>query len=652
MNGYPLIPRQIFFGNPDRTRVHLSPDGAHIAWLAPVEGVLNVWVAPRDNVDAAQPVTHDTGRGIRFYEWAYTSTHILYLQDENGDENYRLYVVDLDADEDEGIRDLTPFEDVHARIQHVSPEFPDELLVGINDRDVRLHDLYRVDLHTGDRTLVQENPGFAGFLTDDRFRVRAAMRQTSEGGLEILMPGGDEEDWSVWQSIPSEDTLTTTPVGFDASGEVLYVMDSRGRDTAALFAHDMTNDEVELLAEDPRADAERVMVHPTEKHVQAVSFVYERRRWEVLDPAIEEDLAVLGEISHGEVAVASRSLDDTAWIVTYLLDDGPVSHYLYDRESSDLDFLFTDRPALEGLPLRTMHPATIKARDEQDLVVYLTLPPGSDTDNDGVPDHPVPMVLTPHGGPWARDYWGYNRTHQWLANRGYAVLSVNFRASTGFGKAFVNAGDKQWAGMIIEDQQDAVSWAIDRGIADPEKVAVMGGSFGGYSTLAGLTFTPDLFACGVDLFGPSNLVTLLESVPPYWEPMFEMFATRVGDPRTEEGRELLEAHSPLTHVDRIRRPLLIGQGANDARVKQAESDQIVEAMQEKDIPVTYVLYPDEGHGFARPENNLAFYAIAEHFLAEILGGRCEPVGDDFEGSSLQVVVDDLDVIQEPSSQTD
>jgi dipeptidyl aminopeptidase/acylaminoacyl peptidase len=645
MNEYPLIPRQILFGNPDRTNVQLSPDGAHLSWLAPVDGVLNVWVAPRSDLEAAQPVTHDTGRGIHRYWWACSSTDVLYIQDKGGDENYRLYAVDL-ADGAEGaIRDLTPLEGVQARVQQLSHKHPHELLLALNDRDEQLHDLYRLDLRTGERTLVQVNPGFADFLTDDDLRVRAATRQTPDGGLEVLVPGEeDDQEWVVWQTIPPEDAMTTWPIGFDTSGEVLYLVDSRGRDTAALVAQHMTSGETTLLAADPRVDAGGVMVHPTEKRVQAVAFVYTRKRWEVLDPAIEPDLGKLRAVADGEVEVASRTLDDSAWIVAYVVDDGPLRYYLYDRPAGNVELLFTEREALAGLPLAKMRAATIRARDGQELVVYLTLPPGSDADGDGVPDRPVPMVLTPHGGPWGRDVWGFNRTHQWLANRGYAVLSVNFRSSTGFGKAFVNAGDHQWAGTIIEDQQDAVHWAIARRIADPAKVGVMGGSFGGYSTLAGLVFTPELFACGVDLFGPVNLVTLLETVPAYWKPTFDMLATRVGDPRTEEGRALLVAHSPLTYAERIVRPLLIGQGANDARVKQAESDQIVHALQDKGIPVTYILYPDEGHGFVRPENSLSFHAIAERFLAEVLGGECEPVGDDFEGSSLQVVLDGVGVV--------
>lgn len=644
MSEYPLIPRQLLFGNPDRTNVRLSPDGRYLSWLAPVDGVLNLWLAPRSDLDAAHPVTHDTGRGIQHYAWAYTSRDLLYIQDKDGDENYRLYAVDLNGT-DEAVRELTPLEGVQARIQQLTYRHPNELLIALNDRDVQLHDLYRLDLRTGERTLHQENPGFAGFLTDDDLRVRAATRQTPDGGLEMLVPGeGDSEGWVEWGTIPPEDALTTFPVGFDKSGDVLFMVDSRGRDTAALVAHNVTSGETALLAQDPRSDVAQGLEHPTEKHIQAVAFVYARKRWEVLDPAIEPDLEKLAAVADGEVEVISRTLDDSAWIVAYIVDDGPRRFYLYDREAGTVDLLFTEREALAGLPLAKMHALTLHARDGQELVVYLTLPLGSDADGDGVPDRPVPMVLFPHGGPWWRDVWGYNRDHQWLANRGYAVLSVNFRASTGFGKAFLNAGDRQWAGTVIEDQQDAVHWAIERGIADPAKVAVMGGSFGGYSTLAGLAFAPELYACGVDLFGPANLVTLLETVPPYWKPTFNRLATRVGDPRTEEGRALLRAHSPLTYADRICRPLLIGQGANDARVKQAESDQIVGALQSKGIPVTYLLYPDEGHGFVRPENRLSFHAVAERFLAEVLGGRCEPVGDDLEGSSMEVVVDGVGVV--------
>jgi dipeptidyl aminopeptidase/acylaminoacyl peptidase len=629
----PLIPRQALFGNPDRASVHVSPDGTHLSWLAPLDGVLNVWVAPRDDLDSARPVTRDTGRGIRSYLWAYTGVHLLYVQDKNGDENWRLYAVDLQSD---AVQDLTPFEGVQSRLVEVSPKYPTEVIVGLNQRHPQWHDLYRVNLVTGERTLLLQHDRFTEVGVDDDYRLRYAAQMTADGGTDLYVPAGD--DWQLWDSIPAEDTLTTSPVGFDKANRLMYMQDSRGRDTSALVELNLETREQRLLAEDPRADVANVVQHPTERHVQAVSFIYDRKRWHILDPSIAPDLAYLGAVADGDVEVVSRTLDDDYWVVLYLVDDGPVRFYLYDRQRRQARFLFTNRQALEGLALVHMRPVVISARDGLNLVAYYSLPPGADADGDGIPDRPVPMVLTPHGGPWHRDFWGYNPWHQWLANRGYAVLAVNFRASTGFGKHFINAGNLEWGGKIMEDQLDAVRWAIERGIADPTRVAIMGGSFGGYSTLAGLTFTPDVFACGVDIVGPSSLITLLESMPPYWKPALELFTTRVGDHRTEEGRALLTRHSPLTYADRIRRPLLIGQGANDPRVTQVESDQIVQAMQAKGIPVTYVLYPDEGHGFARPENSLSFNAIAEVFLATCLGGRFEPIGGDLDGASLTVPV--------------
>jgi len=627
----PLIPRRVIFGNPDRASVQISPDGAHLAWLAPLAGVLNVWVAPRDELAAARAVTHDRGRGIRSYWWAYTNQHVLYMQDRNGDENWRLYAVDLQTG---AVKDLTPFEGAQAQLALASPKFPEEIVVGLNNRDTQWHDIYRIHIVTGEMSLLLEHDRFAEVTVDDDYRVRDAAQMTSDGGMEIYVPADD--GWQLWDTIPAEDTLTTRAVGFDKANRAIYMKDSRGRDTSALVEIVHSTAARRLMAADPQTDVADVVRHPTEKHVQAVSFVYERKRWQILDPSIQPDLDYLCTVADGEAEIASRTLDDRFWVVLYRMDDGPDRFYLYDRQQGVARFLFTNRQTLENQPLVKMHSAVIQSRDGLDLVVYYSLPLDTDANGTGVPDRPMPMVLTPHGGPWGRDLWGYHPWHQWLANRGYAVLCVNFRSSTGFGKAFVNAGDCQWGTKIIEDQTDAVQWAIAKGIADPQKVAVMGGSFGGYSTLAGLTFHPETYACGVDIVGPSSLITLLESMPPYWKPALELFTTRVGDHRTEEGRALLAEHSPLSYVERISRPLLIGQGANDPRVKQDESDQIVAAMQAKDIPVTYVLYPDEGHGFGRPENSLSFHAVAEAFLATCLGGRCEPVGGDFQGSSLTV----------------
>lgn len=635
----PIIPRKVLFGNPDKIQARLSPDGSHIAFLAPLNGVLNVWVAPRENPDAARPVTRDTGRGIRVFFWAYTSKHILYVQDRNGDENWRIYSVDLTADH---TRDLTPLEGVQAHIYRVSYKLPTEILIGLNDRDPKLHDVYRLHIGTGERTLVIQNTeGFVGFLSDDLYNVRLALRFTPDGGTEMLQRS---DRWELFAKISQEDSLTTEPRALDKTGKVVYMIDSRGRDTAALVAIDLESGKQKVLFEDPRADVSDVLIHPTERTVQAVASTYERKHWRVLDDSIARDFEYLQTVADGEIEIVSRTLDDTHWVVAYLMDNGPMRYYLYNRSQRKATFLFTARKALENLPLAKMHPVILKSRDGLTLVSYLTLPVWTDPDGDGRPTEPLPMVLVVHGGPWERDSWGYTPWHQWLANRGYAVLSVNFRGSTGFGKKFTNAGDKEWGGKMHDDLVDAVQWAISEKIADPERIAIMGGSYGGYATLVGLTFTPELFACGVDIVGPSNLITFMNSIPPYWVPMLTLLTSRVGDYRTEEGRQFLLSRSPLTYVERICKPLLIGQGANDPRVKQAESDQIVQALQAKKIPVTYVLFSDEGHGFARPENNIAFFAVAEAFLARHLpSGRFEPIGDDFTGSSIMIPVgaDDL-----------
>lgn len=629
----PLVPRAKFFGNPEKARPRLSPDGKRLAFVAPVEGVLNVWVSTSDDPAQAKPVTFDKHRGVTAYFWAYTSRHILYTQDKNGDEDDHVYCIDLDSGD---IKDLTPIAKIAAQIEGVSEKFPDEILVGINDRDERhFHDIYRINLKSGERKLVQLNPGVAGFLTDDDFRVRFAMNFTQTAGQVYLKPDGKE--WKEFLSVDAADAMTTSPAGFDKSGEKLYFIDSRGRNTAAMKIIDLKSGQEQLLGEDPKADISGALVHPTEKTIQALSFTYARTEWKVLDPAIQPDLDYLKTVADGEIQITGRTLDDSRWTVAFLMDNGPVRFYIYDRKpEKKATFLFTSNRELSELPLVKMHPVTIKSRDNLELVSYLSLPKASDPEGDGKPSEPLPLVLLVHGGPWARDDWGYDPEHQLLANRGYAVLAVNYRGSTGFGKNFINAADKEWAGKMHNDLIDAVNWAVEQKIARRDKVAIMGGSYGGYATLVGLTFTPDVFTCGVDIVGPSSLITLLSNPPPYWMPFMPVMKRRVGDHTTDEGRAFLASRSPLSFVDKIQRPLLIAQGANDPRVKQAEADQIVKAMNDKKIPVTYALFHDEGHGFARPQNRFAFYAITEAFLAQHLGGRYEPIGDAFSGANFAI----------------
>ena len=630
-----LIPRDALFGNPERAGVQISPDGKYLSWIAPLEGVMNVWVAPANDLAAARAVTDDQARGIRNYFWSYRPDTLLYLRDSGGDEDFHLYAVDLASNQS---RDLTPFDKTTAQVAGVSPTRPDSILVGMNDRDAKWHDLYRVDLASGERTLVEKNTQeIAGYIADGDYNLRFAQRSRPDGGMDILKRAGAA--WEKSDDIPFEDVLTTGTLGLTRDGKTLYLADSRTRNTSALYAVDSATGERTLLAEDPRADIGGGLSDPRSGELQAVAVNYLREEWKLLGDTLAADLKALEAIGPGEVSVNSRTLDDKTWIVTYSAAESPAVYYRYDRTpgaEGTLTRLFSARPALDGKPLAPMWPLELKSRDGLNLVSYLTLPPQADPDGDGKPDAPVPMVLLVHGGPWGRDEYGYSGYDQWLANRGYAVLGVNFRGSTGFGKEFTNAGDGEWAGKMHDDLIDAVNWAVGEGITSADKVAIMGGSYGGYATLAGLTFTPETFACGVDIVGPSNLNTLLATVPPYWASFFEQIARRMGDPRTEAGRAWLTERSPLTRVDQIRRPLLIGQGANDPRVKQDESDQIVNAMTARNIPVTYVLFPDEGHGFHRPENAKAFNAVAEGFLAQCLGGRAQPIGNDFAGSSISV----------------
>jgi len=629
----PLIPREDLYGNPTRSAGRISPDGRWLSWMAPHEGVMNVWLAPASTPDEARLMTHSTDRPIPTYFWSPDGTALLYIQDKAGDENYLLYKVDVASGEETC---LTPFENTRVEIVGSSNTIRDKVLIGLNDRDPRFHDVHLLDLATGETELLYLNESYAGFLADDSLTLRWALRQNAAGGTDMFEIDGGVVAQAPRESTGLDDSMTTHVAGYTTDGRTLFWIDSRGRNTAALFAEDTETGERRLIAEDEQADIGGAMQDPLTGEIEAYAVTYLRTRWVALNPEIEAALAWLRERLEGDYGVQSRTDDNRKWIVWNDPLTAPARALLYDRDAQTLTELYVTRPELEGAPLQPMHALEIPARDGLLLPSYLTLPPGSDLAATGVPQAPVPLVLLVHGGPWARDGYGFNRAHQWLANRGYGVLSVNFRGSTGFGKAFINAANLEWAGTMHDDLVDAVEWAVARGIAARDKVAIMGGSYGGYATLVGLTFTPELFACGVDIVGPSNLETLLETIPPYWEPMVKQFHERMGNPGSEEGKALLKERSPLHRAGEIVRPLLIGQGANDPRVKQAESDQIVTAMEAAGVPVTYVLFPDEGHGFAKPVNNIAFNAVAENFLANCLGGRAEPLGEALAASTAQV----------------
>jgi dipeptidyl aminopeptidase/acylaminoacyl peptidase len=611
-----LIPRSVLFGNPERTSPRMSHDGSQLGWIAPRDGVLNVWVAPigeSDGVDwaAARAVTDDTDRGVRVFGWAWDGRHLLYVQDVGGDENWRLYDVDLVTGER---RDLTPFEKIHAQIIGSSKRRPTEVLVGINADNPQLHDVYRLDLVTGNLVKEIENPGYAGWLADEDLVVRCALAPLPDGSLDVLVRDSAPADWRTLLTIPAEDVTSSDVVSFSGDGRSLVMISAAGADTGRLTRVDLATGATTVLAEDPEADVAGAVLDPDTRDPQIVMILKDRMTYAVLDPSVEDDLKAIRGLHPGDPMFLGRDEADQTWLVGFTVDAGSITFYMYDRPSKSGRLLFEARPALSSYTLAAMEPFSFTARDGLEIHGYVTFPPGQGRSS-------LPAVLDVHGGPQVRDSWGYNPEAQWFANRGYLCVQVNYRGSTGYGKAFVAAGDREWGGKMHDDLIDAVSYVTGQGWADPSRVAIYGGSYGGYAALVGAAFTPGVFRCAVDIVGPSNLKTLLETIPPYWAPMIAQLYRRVGNPETDA--EFLWSRSPLSRARDIRIPLLIAQGANDPRVKQAESEQIVAALTEAGIEHEYLLFPDEGHGFAKPENRIRFYTAAERFLARYLGGRYE-----------------------------
>lgn len=606
-----LIPRQILFGNPVKANPQISPDGKRMAYLAPVNNVLNVWIGTVGSNDA-QPVTQDTDRGVRFYFWAADNKHIVYIQDVGGNENWRLYATNLQTKQ---TRDLTPFENVQVQIIARDKHFPNELLIAMNKENPQVHDVYHLDLTSGELLRVAQNPGnIARWIADAQLKVRGAGTTAPDGSSSLLVRADEQSEWQTAVTWGPDDTLSSNALGFTLDGQSIYLEDSRDVNAARLVKLHLASGALSVLAEDEQYDVSNVVLHPDTHEVQAVAFNKDRITWTVLDESIQKDFANIRKIHRGDFSIVNRDDADQTWMLAFTVDNGPVAFYTYNRQSQQASFLFDNQPDLNGYTLAQRQPISFTARDGLTIHGYLTLPVQMQHTN-------LPLVLYVHGGPWARDAWGYEPTAQWFANRGYACLQVNFRGSTGYGKDFLNAGDREWGRNMHHDLVDGVNWAIEQGVANPQKVAIYGGSYGGYAALVGATFTPDLFCCSIDIVGPSNLVTLIKTVPPYWSTMAATFHKRVGHPEIDE--EFLLSRSPLSKVDQIKIPMLIAQGANDPRVKQSESEQIVAAMKSKGIAHEYMLFPDEGHGFAKPENRLKFYAAAEKFLAKHLGGRHE-----------------------------
>lgn len=622
----PLIPREILFGNPERTSPALSPDGARLAWLAPDDkNVLQVWVQTVGKNDA-KIVTADKKRGIRQYQWAKDNRNLLYLQDADGDENFHIYGVDLGSGK---VRDLTPVAGARAELLAASADHPNEVLITLNARDRTLFDVHRLDLKTDALTLDTKNFGDVSSWTEDaQFRIRGANITTEDGGTDIQVRADEKSEWKSLVKVGPKEIVEL--VGFTPDGKSAILISSIDRDTAAVIEKNIETGAERMIAEHDVVDAGGVIRHPRKHHVEAVIFAPGRDEWRIIDASIAGDIQGIRQLNDGDFGIVNRTTADDVWLVAFQSDRSPGRYYRWDRNSKKGELLLTTRPKLDGLKLAEMKTIVIPARDRLQMHSYLTLPVGVEPKN-------LPMVLLPHGGPWARDGWGFNSTAQWLANRGYAVLQPNFRGSTGYGKNHLNAGDREWGLKMHTDLIDACNWAIKEGYADPKRIGIMGGSYGGYSALAGVTFTPEFFACSVDIVGPSNLKTLLSTIPPYWKAFRANLIRRMGDIDDPKDAELIRRASPVHFADKIVRPLLIGQGANDPRVKQDESEQIVAAIEKNNGSVTYVLYPDEGHGFQRPENRTDFNARAEKFLAERLGGRYEPMqGDKMPGSTAVV----------------
>ncbi len=618
----PMIEREIFFGDPEIARAQLSPDGEYVSFLKQYKGHLNIWVKEKkQKFEEAYPVTADTIRSVRGYAWTRDGRYIIYVQDKGGNENYHIYAVDPYAELTAGqdvpeARDLTPIEGIRAMFYSLPKNEPDVIYIGLNDRDERYHDLYKLHISTGEKTLMRQNDeGYSNWVFDLQGKLRLATLETEDGGTEIFRIDG-EEFVSIYTCTVDEKAI---PVGFHVDGKRFYMMTDKGdeNDLSRLVLIDPITLDEEFVHIDPegRVDFGGSLFSNKTDEIIAIYYIGDRLRVYFMDAEWEKKYKKLQKkLPEGDIYPGSMTADDRYILVSVTSDTDPGATYIWDTKKNKANFLYRPRPKLPIEHLAPMKPIRYLARDGLKISAYLTVPKGVEPKN-------LAVVIMPHGGPWARDYWGYDSYTQFLANRGYAVLQPNFRGSTGYGKSFMNAGKAEWGDKMQDDLTDGVEYLIKEGIADPEKVSMFGGSYGGYATLAGLAFTPDLYACGVDYVGVSNLITFLNSIPAYWETVRKFLDEQVGDPNDPEDVERMKRQSPLFSAHEIKAPLLVIQGANDPRVKKAESDQIVIAMRDLGRDVEYIIAPDEGHGFLNETNRLAFTVAMEKFLSKHLGGR-------------------------------
>lgn len=644
----PLLDRELFFGEPEISGAQISPDGKFIAFLKPYKDTRNIWVkGAGEPFSAARLVTSDTKRPIPAYFWSRDGKYILFVQDKAGDEDYNVYAVNPAEAPPSGeaapkARNLTDLKKVTAQIYAVPKSDPDLMYVGINDRDQAWHDLYRVKISAGERTLVRKNAErLISWVFDLKDQLRLALRSADNGDTEVLRVDGDG-----FKKVYSCNVFELCrPVRYHKDGKRVYMVINKGKeiDLVRLVLFDPETGKEELVESDPinRVDLGSPIFSDVTDELIATAYEDERARIYWRDKSFESDYALLKKrLPNKDVSFGSSTKDETLWLVSAASDVEPGETHLFDRKTKKLTLQYRIREKLQREHLAEMKPVRYKSSDGLEIPAFLTLPKGVEAKN-------LPLIMFPHGGPWYRDSWGYDTFAQFLANRGYAVLQPNFRGSTGYGKKFLDASNNQWGDKMQDDLTWGVKHLVAQGVADPKRVGIMGGSYGGYATLAGVAFTPDVYAAAVSIVGPSNLITLLESIPPYWEAYRKIFTERMGDPATAEGKARLDRQSPLNSANKIKTPLLVAQGANDPRVKQAESDQIVVALRERNFPVEYIVALDEGHGFARPVNNLAMVAAAEKFMAKHLSGRHQEGATAEVAARLKEITVDVKTVEKP-----